>query len=212
MISPLTLPQMIAASRLDALKTAIVATLKPLLPRVTITLHPGRLDINDLLAKAIVAAPGVAIGWTRLRASREIGGTYGTPIDLAAYIVTEDYSDTSSTPPRLVARDVVAHGIGSFLLRILHDPDAPTWGLTGITHPLPEPAPELRPVVTMKTAENGTAVYAVTWSQATLLEGASLFGGPRPEITGTDDGFEFPLPEGADIPTELLALMRRDAP
>lgn len=208
MIAPLTLRQMIDASRLEATKVAIVATLAPLLKGVAIEAYPGKLDINDVVAKAIVKAPGIALGWTRTRANRDIGGTFATPVEWAAYIITEDFADTAATPPRRVARDVVAHGIGSFLLRILHDPDASSWGLKGIMNPAPDPVPALVPVMTMKTAEAGTAVFAVTWTQVLVLEGASLFGGPTPRVAAVPDGYEFDEPGDGEIPTEILAILR----
>ena len=212
MIAALTLSQMISASRLDTTKSAIVAALKPLLQGVAVVAHPGKLDINDVVAKAVVAAPGVAVGWTRARASRDLGGTFELPIDLVAYIVTEDFADLAANPPRSIGRDAVAHGIGAFLLRILHDPDASVWGLTGITNPLPDPAPALVPVMTMKTAENGTAIFAVTWTQVLALEGAPFFGGATPAIAELEDhsGFDFDAPPDENIPTELLAVMRKE--
>lgn len=208
-IAPLTIAQMAASSRLETTRDAIVATFKDLCRGVTVVGHPGKLDINDVLAKAIVGTPGIALGWSRLRGVRDPGGSQGIPVDWVAYIVTEDYADRSQSPPRRIARDVIAYGVGGHLLRILQDADAPFWGLTGISEPLTDPAPEMRPVVTMKTAEAGTAVYAVTWSQILLFEGASLFGGPKPAVRGLPDGFEFDIADG-DVPTEILALLGRE--
>lgn len=208
-IAPATLQEMIASSRIEAVKASIASTLKGLMKGVAITSYPGRLDINDVLAKAIVDVPGVALGWSRLRGMRDIGGTFGMPVDWVAYIVTEDFADTKATPPRRVGREAVAYGIGAYLLRILGDADTPFWGLTGLSEPLPDPAPEMRPVVTMKTAENGTAVYAVTWSQMLLFEGRSLFGGETPVPHAVPEGMEFDIADG-DIPTEVLAVLQEE--
>lgn len=206
-IAPATLHEMIASSRIEGVKAAIAATLARLMKGVSIESYPGRLDINDVLAKAVVAAPGLALGWTRLRSSRDVGGTFGIPVDWIAYIVVEDFADTKAKPARRVGREAVAYGIGAFLLRILADADTPFWGLTGLSEPMPDPAPEMRPVVTMKTAENGAAVYAVTWSQLLMFEGKPLFDGETP-TPQPPEGMEFELPEG-DVPTELLALFRQ---
>lgn len=212
-IAPATLSQMIASSRLEATKAAILASLRLLMKGVTIVSHPGKLDINDVMEKAIVSAPGIALGWSRLRGQRDIGGSFGVPVDWAAYIVTEDFADTKATPPRRIERDVLALAIGNHLLRILHDADTPYWGLTGISEPSTEAPPEMRPVLTMKSAESGTAIFVVTWTQYLLFEGASFFGGPTPAVRsvpdGIPEGMEFDIADG-DLPTEILAVLRRE--
>lgn len=217
-IASATLTSLFAATRLEATKAAIVASLRGLLPGVAVVTHPGKLDINDVLDKAIVAAPGIALGWSRMRAPRDVGGTFGLPVDWAAYLVVEDYPDRSTTPPRSVPREVVAHAIGAQLLRILADTDTASWGLTGLYPPETDPAPEMRPLVTMTTAEQATAVYAVTWTQVLAREGRGLFAfGGDPVIRNPDmippDGMEFDidLPDG-DLPTELLAVLRGGEP
>lgn len=134
-----------------------------------------------------------------------------------AFIVVEDYADTSATPPRRVSRDVVANAIGSRLLLILSDPDTGSWGLTGLTPPATEPEPDLRPVFTMKTAEQATALFAVTWTQGLILQGVSLFdqggtpGVVRDPAEGPPDGLIFDVDlDDDDLPTEIRALMTRE--
>ena len=206
-IAPATLPSLLNATRLESTKAAIVASLKLLLPGVAVVPHPGKLDINDVLAKAIVSAPGLALGWSRIQAPRDVGGTFGLPIDWAAYLVVEDYADRSVQPPRSVPREVVAHAIGGQLLRILADSESASWGLKGLYPPEAEPAPEMRPLVTMKTAEQATALYAVTWRQVLAIEGRGFFGfGGDPGVTAVPDGMEFDVADG-DIPTEMLAYL-----
>lgn len=215
MIAPLSLPGMIAATRVDQCKAAIVARLGELCLGVKVVAHPGKLDINDVLAKAVVTAPGIAVGLSRVRGRRDIGGTFSMPVDWSAYLVTEDYGDRSVQPPRSVAREIVAYGIANHLLRILADPDVASWGLGGIGEVWSEPAPELRPLVTMKTAEQGTAVFAVTWTQELVLEGRGFFDGPTPPMSLDDSefdrAFEFGMDDGPE-PTEVLALLPRNPP
>ena len=206
-VAPATLAEMLASTRIEGLRDAVVSELKRLLKGVTVKSHPGKLDMNDVLSKAVVSAPGVAVGWSRLRGTRDLDGSYAVPVDFIAYIVTEDGPLPGANPPRLLGRDVLAMAIGAQILRILADPDTASWGMTGLSAPAPEPEPEMRPVFTMKTAENGTALFVVTWTQMLVDEGASLFGGPTPEFTGVPDGMEFEIPDG-DVPTEILAVLR----
>ncbi|MGF3027837.1 hypothetical protein ACQVP2_34220 [Methylobacterium aquaticum] len=205
-IAPATLSEMIASTGFEEVRKAAVAELARLLKGVTVMSHPGKLDMNDVLAKAVVSAPGVAVGWGRLRAVRDLGGTYGLPLDFVAYIVTEDRAVGAGAAARRVERDLVAIAIGTRILRILADPDTASWGLTGLSAPLPDPEPEMRPVFTMKTAEQGTALFVVTWTQMLVDQGPALFGGPTPPVAGLPDGMEFEWPEGAEMPTELLAV------
>lgn len=214
-ITPATLTQIIASTRFEELRKAVVARLAALMTGVNVVEHPGKLDINDVVAKAIVPAPGVAVGWNRMRAPRDLGGTFSLPVDFVAFIVAEDYADTAASPPRRVPRDVVANAIGARLLLILSDPDTGSWGLTGITPPATEPEPDLKPVFTMKTAEQATALFAVTWTQGLILQGASLFDGPTPDVyadpeDGPPEGLIFDVDLTDELPTEIRAWVTRE--
>lgn len=206
-VAPVTITEMVASTRFETTRKAVVAELARLLKGITVISHPGKLDMNDVLQKAVVQAPGVAVGFSRLRSTRDLGGTYGVPVDFVAYIITEDFADTRATPPRRIDRDVLAVAIGSQILRILSDPDTATWKLTAISAPMSDPEPEMRPVFTMKAAENAAALFVVTWTQMLVFEGGGFFGGPRPDVHEIPDGLAFDIPDG-DIPTELLAVLR----
>lgn len=204
-LAPVTLPEMIASTRLQELRKAVVARLKALLKGVAVVEHPGKLDINDVLAKTIVAAPGVAIGWTRVREARDLDQGYSLGIDFVAYIVAEDFAD-QATKVR-TDRATVGLAIGAQLLLILSDEDTASWGLGGVAPPAAEPGPELRPVFTMKSAEQGASLYVVTWTQWLLRQGRPRFGGATPKVESLPDGMLFEMPEG-DIPAEMLAVLR----
>lgn len=202
MIAPRALAQLVAASRLEETQIAIVNALATLMPGVKVIRHPGKLDIADVVAKSVVAAPGVAVGWTRIRTSRDVPGTFGTIVEWAAYVVAEDRGDTS-TRTRM-ARDTVAHAIGAFLLEILHDPDASSWGLTKLSPALSDPAPEFRPIFTAKSFEGGTVYHAVTWSQALVDNGAPFPDGPDPDLALEEIG----AAEFDRLPAEIVDAFR----
>lgn len=208
-VAPASLAELLAATRFEEVRTAIVSRLGALLPGVKVISHPGKADIDDVIGKAVVAAPGIALGWTRIRSVRDLGGTYGVPVDWMAYLVTEDYADRSTNPPRSVARDAVASAIGGRLLRILADPDAASWGLTGITPPFPDPEPFMQPVMTTKAGDNATALFVVSWTQAILDQGEALFDGRSPEGAEIPDGLEFEWGDGP-LPTELRAVFGQE--
>lgn len=201
-IAPQSLAQLVAASRLEAAKAAIVAGLDALMPDVKVVGHPGKLDVNDVVAKAVVAAPGVAVGWTRIRAPRDVAGTYSQAVEWAAYVVTEDHADQATK--RRIPRETVAHAIGDFLLRILSDPDASSWGLARVTPALADPAPELKPVVTMKAHEGGVTIYAVTWTQVLVDLGEPIFAGDTPTLSAADDE---PGADADGVPDEVRAML-----
>ena len=169
MIKPQPLEQLIAADPLVPVQEAIVATLRTLLPGVRIEPHPGKVDLSELIAKSVVTAPGIGIGWSRIRRAALLDGSFGAAVEWVAYIVAE---------PKLVGRrvekEVIGAAIGGQLLRILSDDIACFWGRTGILPPA-DAVPELKPFFTIKDAAQQTAYYVVTWTQTIADIGATHF-------------------------------------
>lgn len=208
-IAPVPLADLIAADPAHALKGAIVARLAALLPGVKVVSHPGRIDIADVVAKSVVAAPGVAVGWTRIRARRLIDGGYGLAVEFAAYVVVED----AVVEGRRVERETLGLALGHRLLAILEDAEAQTWGLGNVLPPEADPAPELKPMFTVRDAAAGAAYYAVTWTQLVADLGRSLFASDRPSVTELDGTGTAPFADVAfpdQIPPEVLALLRQE--
>lgn len=183
MIAPATLQQIMAADPTANTHKAIVDTLKSLLKGVSIVSHPGKVDIAELVGKTVVQAPGVGIGWSRIRPAMLADGSYSTSVEWTAYIVVE----AAMVGGKRVEKEHVGFAIGGQLLKILNDPIVATWGMVGITPPETAPAPELKPLFTVRDQSQGTAYYTVSWTQQVVDIGAGVF--PLPiGVVGAEDG------------------------
>lgn len=179
MIQPATLTQLIAADPIAPAQRAIVTVVKTLLPGVSVMLHPGKVDISELVSKALVAAPGVGIGWSRVRTLRAVDGHFSFLVDWVAYIVAE----ARAVENRRVEKEAVALAIGNRLMLMLADGETCFWGVSGISPPEPVPGPEFKPLFTVADAKQGTVYYTVTWSQTLTGLGTTYL----PTATGTAD-------------------------
>lgn len=160
-IEPRTIAQRLGDTRLAGLPGAVVATLKPLFVGVDVRVLPGRIDISDIIAGDNFPAPMMGVTAARIRQPIGVGGSYNLPVDLVAYIVTEDMA----LGTRAEKREVIAYALGLGLFEILADLDMARWGLTSIGSP--EDA-ELKPLMTAKAYAAGTAYYALAWRQTLL--------------------------------------------
>lgn len=182
MIAPRTLAQRLADARVAQLVSAIVASLKPLFPGVEVRELPGRIDISDIIAGDVFPPPMIGVTFSRVRQPIHVDGSYNLPVELVAYIVTEEMAING----RAERREALAHAIGFGLFEILADYDAPRWGLTSIR--LPEEA-EMRPLMTAQSYTKGVAYYALTWRQALLGMGADpLARMPYTRTEAVEDG------------------------
>lgn len=182
MIAPRTLAQRLVDARVAQLVSAIVANLKPLFPGVEVRELPGKIDISDIIAGDVFPPPMIGVTFSRVRQPIHVGGSYDLPVELVAYIVTEEMA----IDDRAERREAIAHAIGFGLFEILADFDAPRWGLTSIR--LPE-EPEMRPLVTAESYAKGVAYYALTWRQALLGMGADpLARAPCTGVEAIEDG------------------------
>jgi len=168
---PRSLAQLIEADRLDAFQKAIVATLKTLITGVAVTAHPGKADVAELIGKTVATAPGIAVGWSRMRWEPYPEGGYGLKVDWVAYIVVE----AKEIANKRVEATTVAFAIGARILDILGDTIAPHWGIRGVLPPENSPPAELKPIFTVKDAKTGTTYYAVTWTQGIAALGEDHF-------------------------------------
>lgn len=208
---PVPLVDLVAADPLGAAKAAIRGRLNTLLPGVTVVAHPGKIDLSEVVAKAVVAAPGIALGWSRIRVGRTIDGSYALGVEWTAYVVVED----AVLGDRRVDRERLGLAIGARLVAILEDADEQTWGIGGILPPESDPRPELKPMFTVRDEARGTAYYAVTWTQSLVDLGRSLFAGETPTLTLVDPqpttAIDIDFSSADRIPPEVLALLRSEA-
>jgi hypothetical protein len=209
-MTPIPLADLVAADPIGTAKAAMRARLATLLPGVTIVAHPGKIDISEVVGRSVVAAPGVALGWSRIRAARIIDGSWSAAVEWTAYVVVEDMSIAG----RRVERERLGLAIGGRVVAILEDAGEQTWGLGNILPPEADPRPELKPMFTVRDLTQGTAYYAVTWTQTLIDLGRSLFAGETPTLTLVDPQptQEIDVQFSADdaIPPEVLALLRME--
>lgn len=180
----ITLAELLAASPIATTQAAIAVRLAQLLPAdIKVQTHPGKLSISQLDGKSLMTAPGVAVGWSRVRDAAAIDGTLGILVDWVAYVVAEH----KMIAGRRVEREALALGIGFALLGILADPAAASWGLTGVLPPSDAPPPQLSPVFTLSDQAEGTSYLAVTWTQQLIALSPGLFAGAAPTFAPAVD-------------------------
>lgn len=198
---PATLADLLSADPIAPLQRAIVATVKTLLPGVAVAGHPGKVDVSELIARKIAPAPSVTIGWSRARRMVISDGHYSMPIEWTAYIAAEPrVIDT-----RRVEADAIAFAIGARLLAILADQLTPLWGMDGVLPPEESPAPEFKPLFTVKDGDKGVYYYTVTWTQGLAALGASFFPGDLSHLVS------IPGEERVDIETAAIQFVDADA-
>ncbi len=171
MIPAKNIEALLSEDRLYVLQGAIVERLKTLNPGLTIVRHPGKVDVSELLAKTIVTAPGVGIGWSRIRQVMLADGSFSLAVEWTAYIVAE----ARPVANRRVEKEAIALAIGTRLLEILGHDETALWGLSGILPPEVTPAPELKPLFSVRDASQGIAYYTVTWTQIAVDIGETIF-------------------------------------
>lgn len=157
----MTIPELLDASRVFALRQAVVATLAPLFPGCEVKSHPGRLDMDDVTGeRSPFATPSLNVGVTRLQAAEgRMSGHRELPLELGVYVVTAD----QAVPGRgLVTRDELGLALCDGVLAALEDPDRARWGLADIA---PAEDAAAAPLFTSVADGKGTAFYAVTWRQ-----------------------------------------------
>lgn len=176
-----TLADLLATSRAFTLREAVVATLQAAFPQVEVKSLPGRISIDDLDSKDLFQPPSIGVAAVRIRpAEGRMSGTRDVPVEIVAYVVTEDgpYGDAD----RLVYRDELGLALCDGLLAISERTDLARWGLADIG--MPEDA-EARSLISVSTEERATAYFSVSWWQMLYGQGVPF----------TD--MESPVPAGA---------------
>ena len=178
-IQPKTLAEILDNDVVAPVHAAIVSTLQILNPGLKIVRHPGKVDISELVAKTVVAAPGVGVGFVKMREGRRSDGIFFVSVDWVAYIVVQ----SAVVAGKRREKEDQGLAIGARLLAILADEEASLWGRSAILPVETVPAPELKPLFTVRDQNEGMAYYTVTWTQVIAELGASVF----PAVTGHYD-------------------------
>lgn len=179
MIPAKTLDALLTDDRLAPVQRAIVDRIKLLNPGLNVVTHPGKVDLSELVSKTIVQSPGIGIGWSRIREAALSDGAFNAAVEWVAYIVAE----ARLVGGKRIEKEAIGMAIGARLIEMLADLDTSMWGLTGVLPPSDTPAPELKPLFTIRDAAQGVAYYTVTWTQVVADLGTPIF----PAGTGTYD-------------------------
>lgn len=180
MIARKTLAELLASNPVADLQDAIAAMMKDRIQGVSVVKHPGKVDLSELVAKTVVTAPGIGLGWSQVRYAGAADGSFGMLVNWTAYIAAE----ARTIADRRVEKEAIGIAIGSQILKILGDDEASFWNRTGVLPVEDKPAAELKPIFTVRDASQGVAYYVVTWWQIIADVGETTF--PTAKATGGD--------------------------
>ncbi len=164
---------LVTSSKTFALREAIIAALKNYFADIEVRAHISKLDMGDVIEKAIFNPPTIAIAATRMTSDSRLSGADDLIVQLTAYVVTEDLMISGHR----VNRDELAIAICEAILVLLSDPDIPRW-VEGVGPPDDIIA---QPLFTMANFQKGVVYYAVTWKQTLYaISDANFFTGDAP--------------------------------
>lgn len=163
-------------SRVRKLRQGIIKTLKDNLPECEVRPHPGKIDMADVLDGKIFVVPSIVVAVIRQRAAdHRMSGTRDVPVEIAAYIVTDDQA--LGNPPKRYERDEIGLALGDVILSLIENPDISRWDQENIDYPSDA---QFQPLFTAKSYEKGVAFYAVTWRQTLYHRGEPWWGAIEP--------------------------------
>lgn len=164
---------LIGNSRTFALREAIISALKSRFTDIEVRAHIGKLDLGDVIEKAIFNPPTIAIAATRMTSDRRLSGADDLTVQLTAYVVAEDLMVSGHR----VNRDELAIAMCEAIVVSLSDPEFAHW-IDGVGDPDDVVA---QPLFTMANFQKGVVYYAVTWKQKLYALGdANFFTGDAP--------------------------------
>lgn len=193
-IEPMSLAQILDNDVVAPVHQAVVAKLQALNPGLKIVRHPGKVDLSELLKKSVVKAPGVGIGFSRVREGRRADGVFFVTVEWVAYIVVQ----SAVVAGKRREKEDQGLAIGARLLAILGDEQASLWDLDAILPVEEAPAPELKPLFTIRDEAEGMAYYTVTWSQVVADLGNSVFPSAIGHYDEETDTIDFGTEEALD--------------
>lgn len=174
------LSALLDASRLFALRSAIIVALGARFSGVEVKSHPGRLDGDDVAGeRSFFITPSLNVAVVRiLAADGRLSGLRDVPVEIAVYVVT---ADQVVGDRGMVTRDELGLALCDGVLALVEDPAFSRWGLADIA---PPELASAGPVFTALSNEKGTAFYAVTWRQTLYALGHPFRPMEGPPPTG----------------------------
>lgn len=171
MMEPKNLAQLLVDDPLAPLQAAIVSTLRALILDVTVLAHPGKVDVSELISKTVVRAPGIGVGWNKVKSAQHADGSLYLIVEWVAYVVAE----AMVRDDRRKEKEAIGLAIGGRIVEILADLETSLWGLPGVLPPETTPPAEMKPLFTIRDAAHGVAYYTVTWTQIMPAIGDGVF-------------------------------------
>ncbi len=163
----ITLAALLDGSRVLGLRTAAVAALKETFPEVQVKAWPGKLNVQDMVAKTGILPPAILVAVTGQRPPDSlVSGVADEPVAFTAYVVAENKA--VGVPKRLYLGDEIGLALCGALVRLLST-EAGRWDVADAGHPEEVHA---QPVFTLAGLDQGTAFFTVTWRQTLHGQGA----------------------------------------
>jgi len=190
-----SLLELLGSSRLFDFREAVRSTLDTLFPEIEVAAHPGKIDIADIVQGDSFHAPSIHVAIAEVRPPEyRVSGLREVSVKVAAYVVVEDQA--IGDPPKRYTRDEIGLAVCDAIIAVAENPHLSRWGLDDIAYP---EQVEMRPLLTAKVFDKGTAYYVVTFRQQ-LTGCGDPFWEPLempPPILWPSSPFDPPEPEGA---------------
>lgn len=171
--------------RINAFRTAVVASLKATVPGV-VSVEPqfGRFNLDELERNSI-KCPTIRVAVLTAKVPSAASGQQTGALSCAAFVVVDG-----------AGRDEKAWLLAEAVATKLHA--GQMWGLVKLT---PPDKPSIQPVISASIKDRGTVIIAVEWNQDIRQLGENLFdeqGRLLEELWVNDEQIELPTAGGDD--------------
>lgn len=171
--------------RINAFRTAVVASLKAMVPQaVSVEPQFGRFDLDELERNSI-KTPAIRVAVLTTKLPPAASGQQTGALTCAAFVIVEGKD-----------RDEKAWLLAEAVATKLHS--GQMWGLVKLT---PPDKPSIQPVISASIRDRGTVIIAVEWHQDIRQLGENLFdeqGRLLEELWVNGEEIELPTAGGDD--------------